>query len=116
MFSVMNRSEESWGPLAKCEDYDFYGIINDHRGNTKQKIKDHIKNQKKLKTYRVTFIKEWFTDSVELQAEDDWNIGRVARDYFEKNQSKLGFKEQPVSKWADGYKGYDRITYNKVRT
>ena len=115
MIEVKNRSEASWGPLAKCEERDFNKLINNRKSNTKDLIKNQIKQQKKLKTYKVTFTKEWFSDQFELQAESDWDITYVAAEYFKNNQDKIGFKEQPRGKWADGYKGYDKIKYVKVR-
>ena len=114
MFEVINRSEESWGPLAKCDDKTFTKLINEL--DAKTKIKDHLKKQKKLKTYKVFFKKEWFSDQFELQAENDWEISAVAAQYFKENQDKIGFKEQSRSQWADSYKGYDSISYVKVRS
>lgn len=113
MFEVANRSEESWGPLAKCDDKTFNKMIN--QLDAKTKIKDHLKKQKKLKTYKVSFIKELETDQVELQAESDWEIGSVAAAYFKENEDKIGFKERARSKWSDNT-GYDSISYVKVRT
>lgn len=114
MFEVINRSEEAWGPLAKCDDKTFNKLITTY--DAKTKIKDHIKKQKKLKTYKVTFNKEWRSDQFELQAENDWEIGAIAALYFKENQDKIGFKEQPRGKWAGEYKGYDTISYVKVRS
>ena len=114
MFEVINRSEEAWGPLAKVDEKTFNKLISER--DAKTKIKDHLKKQKKLKTYKVTFNKEWRSDQFELQAESDWEIGRVAAQYFKENQDKIGFKEQPRGKWAGEYKGYDTISYVKVRS
>lgn len=116
MFSVMNRSEESWGPLAKCNDYLFYTLINNHRSDTKQKIKDFVKQQKKLKTYRVQFIKESLSEEFEVQAESDYNVSSAARDFFKKNKDTITFKEREPSKWAGGFEGFDKITWAKVRS
>lgn len=112
LFNVINRSEEAWGPLAKCDDKTFNKLITSY--DAKTKIKDHIKKQKKLKTYKVSFKKEWRSDQFELQAENDWEIGAVAAQYFKENEDKIGFKEQPRGKWAGEYKGYDAISYVKV--
>jgi len=114
MFEVMNRSEEAWGPLAKCDDKTFTKLIN--QLDAKTKIKDHLKKQKKLKTYKVSFTKQWHSDQFEVQAESDWDVSSVAAQYFRENEDKIGFKEQPRSKWAGEYKGYDTISYVKVRT
>lgn len=114
MIKVSNRSEESWGPLAKCDDKTFSKLIN--QLDAKTKIKEHVKKQKKLKTYKVSFKKEWYSDQFEIQAEGDWEIGTDAAQYFKENEDKIGFKERARSKWADGYKGYDSISYVKVRS
>lgn len=113
MIEVTNRSEESWGPLANCGDREFAKLINQF--DAKSKIKDHIKKQKKLKTYKVTFEKRWRSDQFEIQAESDWDIGSAARAFFKENADKIGFKEQPRSMWAGGYDGYDAISYVKVK-
>lgn len=114
MFEVKSRSEESWGPLAKCGDREFASLIN--KIDAKNEIKSFVKKQKKLKTYKVSFKKEWRSDQFELQAESDWEIGAVADQFFKENQNKIGFKEQPRGKWAGDYKGYDSISYVKVRS
>jgi hypothetical protein len=111
MIEVKSRSPESWGPLAKVGDAEFNSIINDRKGNTKSRIKQ----TKKLKTYKVRFKKVWESDYFEIQAENDYSVGSAARAYFKANESKIGFKEQPRSKWADGYAGYDTLSYVKVK-
>ena len=111
LLEVKNRSPESWGPLAKCSDAEFNRIINDCKGNTKYLIK----KVKKLKTYKVSFKKVWNSGQFEIQAEDDWSVGSAARAYFIQNKDKIEFKEQPDSKWADSYPGYDNISYVKVK-
>lgn len=113
MIEVVNRSPESWGPLAKCGDREFANLINQF--DAKTKIKDHLKKQKKLKTYKVTFEKRWKSEQFEIQAESDWDIGSAARAYFKEHGVKIGFKEQDRSKWAGGYDGYDAISYVKVK-
>lgn len=114
MIEVKNRSVESWGPLAHCDDKKFNALINGD--DAKTRIKTFIKNQKKLKKYRVQFIKEWESaDSFELYAEDDYCISAVADAYFKENEDKIGFKEKPRSKWAGGFKGYSSIRYTKIR-
>ena len=114
MFEVINRSEESWGPLAKCDDKTFTKLINER--DAKTKIKNHLKKQKKLKTYKVSFIRELETDQFEVQAEDEYNVSRVARELFRENKDSMEFKMKPVGKWAGDYEGYDRLRYVKVRT
>lgn len=114
MFEVKNRSEESWGPLAKCGDREFNKLINEL--DAKTKIKSHLKKQKKLKTYKVTFEKRWRSEQFEIQAESDWDIGSAARAYFKEHGDKIGFKEQERGKWAGDYDGYDAISYVKVRS
>ena len=117
MFEVQSRSEESWGPLAKMGEADFNQLINSRKvASTKERIKNYVKKQKKLKTYKVSFKKEWLSDQFEIQAEDDWSIGSAARVFFKENADTIGFKEKPRGKWADDYAGYDSISYVKVRT
>lgn len=113
LLNVKNRSPESWGPLAQCDDKTFNKLIN--ALDAKTKIKDHLKKVKKLKTYKVRFKKVWESDYFEIQAENDYSVGSAARAYFKANESKIGFKEQPRSKWADGYAGYDTLSYVKVK-
>jgi len=109
IFAKINRSVESWGPLAKCSEEVFDQIINNRRGYTKDKIK-------KLKPYNVTFERRSYSESFEIMAEDDYDVGTKARAYYKENAAKIGFKEQQRSNWADGYAGYDNIRYSKVRT
>ena len=111
LLEVKSRSPESWGPLAKCSDAEFNRILNNRKGNTK----DLIKNVKKLKTYKVQFKKVWQSDYFEIQAKDDNSVSAAARLYFKANERKIGFKDQPRSKWADGYAGYDTLSYVKVK-
>ena len=115
LLEVKNRSPESWGPLAGVSDERFNQILNQSRGSTKDAIKDEIKKQKKLKTYKVTFEKRWRSDQFEILAESDYDISGAARAYFKTNEDKIGFKEQPRSKWAGEYVGYDSISYIKVK-
>lgn len=113
MFEVVSRSEEAWGPLAKCDDQTFSKLIGGY--DAKTKIKDHIKKQKKLKKYKVSFLKEWYTEQFIIEAENDWEIGSAARAYFKQNEDKIGFKEKGRSQWAGEYNGYDSIRYVKVK-
>jgi hypothetical protein len=113
MFEVKSRSEEAWGPLAKCDDKTFEKLINGR--DAKDAIKNHIKKQKKLKTYKVTFKKVWNSASFEIQAESDYHVQTVAKQYFKQNEESIGFKEQARNQWADGYAGYDSLSYVKVR-
>lgn len=108
---VKSRSPESWGPLAKVDDKEFDRIINNRKGNTK----DLIKKVKKLKTYKVQFKKVWLSDYFEIQAQDDYSISTAAKQYFKQNEQSIGFKEQARNQWADGYAGYDTMSYVKVK-
>ena len=111
MIEVKNRSEETWGPLAKVSDGEFNRIINNRKGNTK----DLIKKVKKLKTYKVQFKKVWLSDYFEIQAQDDYSVSTAAKQYFKQNEQSIGFREQARNQWADGYAGYDTISYVKVK-
>ena len=115
LLNVKSRSPESWGPLADCPDNLFNAIINERRSTSKEHIKVYLKRKKKLKTYKVTFEKRWYSEKFEIQAESDWDIGSAARAYFKEHGDKIGFKEQERSKWAGGYDGYDAISYVKVK-
>jgi hypothetical protein len=112
MFEVKNRSVESWGPLAAISESKFNHILNSRRGSTK----DMIKKAKKLKTYKITFKKVWYSDSFQIQAENDYDVSAKAREYFKENADSIGFKETPHSKWAGDYAGYDSFSYVKVRS
>ena len=112
MFETINRSVESWGPLAKCSEEVFDQIINNRRGYTK----DKIKKLKKLKTYKVTFKKVWQSGYFEIQAQDDYSVSTAAKQYFKENAESIEFEEQARNQWADGYAGYDSISYVKVRS
>ena len=114
MFEVINRSEESWGPLAKVDQKVFDKLLS--KPNARDEVKNFIKKQKKLKTYKVTFKKVWNSDSFEIQAESDYDVQTAAKQYFKQNEASIGFKEQARNQWADGYAGYDSIRYVKVRT
>lgn len=115
MIEVVNRTKESWGPLASVPEGRFNQILENRKGTTKDLIKSEIKKAKKLKTYKVTFEKRWRSDSFEIQAESDWDIGSAARAYFKEHGDKIGFKEQERGKWAGEYSGYDSISYVKVK-
>jgi len=112
MFEVKSRSVESWGPLAAISESKFNQILNSQPGSTK----DKIKKLKKLKTYKVTFKKEWYSDSFEIQAENEYDVGSKARQYFKENSDKIGFKERSRGKWGGDYAGYDSVSYVKVRS
>lgn len=113
MFEVANRSEEAWGPLAKCDDKTFSRLIN--QLDAKAKIKDHLKKQKKLKKYKIYFIKELRSDSFEIMAEDEYDVSSKAKQFFKENENTIGFVEKPRGKWAGEYEGYDKLSYVKVR-
>ena len=112
MFEVKNRSVESWGPLANISESKFNHILNSRHGSAK----DMIKKIKKLKTYKVQFKKVWLSDYFEIQAEDDYSVSTAAKQYFKENAESIGFKEQARNQWADGYAGYDTMSFTKVRT
>ncbi len=114
MFEVINRSEEAWGPLAKVDQRVFDKLLN--KPNARDEVKSFIKKQKKLKTYKVTFKKVWNSDSFEIQAESEYAVQTAAKQYFKENAESIGFKEQARNQWADGYAGYDTLSYVKVRT
>lgn len=117
MFEVKSRSPESWGILAGCEDKMFDAIINERREPTKNHIKVYEKRQKKLKTYRVQFIKEQVSEEFLVKAESDWDVSRAAQEFFKENQMKIGFGERPKSKWDhDRDRLYDKLSYVKVRS
>lgn len=112
MFNVKSRSIESWGVLADYDDKTFNDLINQRKANST--IKEHLKLKKKLKTYTVSFKKEWYSDEVKLQAENEWSLTAVAKQYFKENKDKIEFKERERSQWAGEYKGYDSITYRRI--
>lgn len=114
LLNVKNRSPESWGPLASLPDNKFKDIINTRKWSTKERIKDELKRIKKLKTYKVTFKKVATSDQFEIQAESEWDVGTAAAAFFKSNSDQIEFKEQQTSIWADGYRGYDTISYVKV--
>ena len=112
MFEVKNRSVESWGPLANISESKFNQILNSRPGAAKEMIK----KIQKLKTYKVTFKKVWNSDGYVIQAENEYAVQTAAKQYFKENAESIGFKEQARNQWADGYPGYDSISYAKVRT
>jgi cytochrome c peroxidase len=112
MFEVKSRSVESWGPLANISESAFNNILNSRPGFAK----DKIKKIKKLKTYKVTFKKVWNSDSFEIQAENEYAVQSAAKQYFKENAESIGFKEQARNQWADGYAGYDSISYVRIRS
>jgi hypothetical protein len=112
MFEVKNRSVESWGPLATISESAFNNILNSRPGFAK----DKIKKLKKLKTYKVQFKKVWQSGYFEIQAQDDYSVSTAAKQYFKENAESIEFEEQARNQWADGYAGYDTISFTKVRT
>jgi hypothetical protein len=111
MFKVKNRTVESWGPLANVDQKEFDKLLSSR--NARGEVKSFITKQKKLKTYKVSFKKEWHSNEFELQAEDDWEISEVAREYFKANRDKIGFNEKTR---AGDYIGYDSLRYVRVYT
>lgn len=116
MIEVKNRSVESWGPLADCDDKMFNVLINERRERAKDHIKVYLKRQKKLKKYKVAFIKELVSDDYEILAEDEYGVSSAARLFFKENKDSIEFKMKPTSKWAGDNEGYERLRYTKVRT
>jgi hypothetical protein len=114
MLEVKSRSPESWGPLASMGEREFKSLIG--KPYAKDAIKTYLKKAKKLKDYKVTFKKEWHSDTFILKAESDWDIGAVARQYFKDNLGSIGFHERERGKWAGDYAGYDSISYVKMRS
>lgn len=117
MFKVKNRSEEAWGPLAdhKCSDIQFIQLISSTTGTTKTEIKNYIARQKRLKKYKVTFIRELHSDPIEVMSDSEYGVSNRARDYFLENKENIEFKLKPVPRSNAGNAGYDRISYVKVR-
>lgn len=91
MIEVKNRSVESWGPFASMSDNNFKSLINDR--TTMKTAKDMVKKQKKLKKYKVQFLKEWHSDTFEMEAEDDYSISSITRQFFKENHETIDFKE-----------------------
>ena len=115
MIEVKSRSAESWGPLASCDDKLFNAMVNERREPAKEHIKVYLKRQKKLKKYKVSFIKELVSDEFEIMAESDYDVSSAARQFFKENKDAIDFKMKPVGKWAGEYEGYDRLRYGKAR-
>jgi hypothetical protein len=114
MFEVKNRTVESWGPLANVDQKVFDKLLSKH--NARDEVKSFVKRQKKLKTYLVSFIKEWRSDQFMLQAESDDDISTVAREYFELNRDKIEFKEKRRAQWEGESPGYHSFSYVRVRS
>lgn len=112
------RSVEAWGPLSseKCADSLFAKLTNSPPGLTKARIKDHIKTQKSLKTFRVRFIRTLQTDVVEIKAPSTYDVNSAAKKYFKEHANELEFKPVPKSTWkGDDPVNYDSISFNQVR-
>jgi len=109
MFGVKNRSPESWGPLASIDEKRFNQILDNRRSNTKELVKTEVKKINKLKTYRVSFRKEWVSDHYEIKAESEYDLNMKVREFFENNADIIGFKEKRRGA------GYDSISYTKAR-
>jgi len=112
---VRNRSIESWGPLAGTDEKTFNKVINGR--DAKNNLKSLIKKQKKLKTYKVTFIKQLVSDQFEVQAETDYDVSSQARLFFNENKDNIKFSEKTLTVWESKYhNGYDQISYVKVKS
>jgi hypothetical protein len=110
LLNVKNRSPESWGPLASVDEKRFNQILDNRRSNTKELIKTEVKKINKLKTYRVSFRKEWVSDQYEIKAESEYDLNMKVREFFENNADNIGFKEKRRGA------GYDSFSYGKVRS
>ena len=110
MFNKVNRSVESWGPLAeeKLTDSEFNKIVNNRCSDTKTKIKTLVAKQKKLKPYKVQFVRQLCSDPYELKAESEYDLIGVARDFFKENKDTITFKTH------NNTFGYDNISYTKL--
>lgn len=109
-YENINRSVESWGPLANLPESQFNREINSQAGETKKRMKALVTKAKKLKTYKVSFIKEWRSEQFEIMAESEYDVSSKAREFFKDNAETIGFKESP------GKRDYDRMSYVKVRS
>lgn len=117
MIEVKNRSVESWGPLAKVDQKVFDKLLS--KPNARDEVKSFIKKAKKLKTYKITFIKELVSDQFEVQAESDYDVSSKAREFFNENKDAIDFALKPKDKWESRYAHsveYDRMMYTKVRS
>ena len=114
MFEVMSRSPEAWGPLANISGPEFTAVLCNRRTRSIDNIKAIVARKKKLKSYKVTFIRELVSDSFEVEAENEYSVTSAARELFKSKQDEIEFKMKPVGKWAGDYTGYDRVMYTKV--
>lgn len=114
MFEVKSRSPEAWGPLADSDEAVFHSLISYRQQPAKATIKHHLSLKKKLKKYKVTFIRELVSDSFEIESENEYSVNTAARDFFKSKQQDIEFKMKPTGKWAGDYTGYDRVMYVKV--
>lgn len=108
IFEVKNRSVESWGPLADCDEATFVKLISYF--DAKTNIKNHIKYKKKLKSYRVQFNKKITSDFFVVYALNDMDIGTKAKIYFNENKKDIEFKLK-----SDSMIGYDSISYVRIK-
>ena len=105
---VRNRSPESWGPLADTDEKTFCAMINGR--DAKDRLKAHIKKQKKLKTFRVRYIRQLVSDRFEVQAEDSYGVTAAARQFFDENKDKIKFSSHDHYTNKNGL-SYDQISY-----
>lgn len=115
MIEVKSRSVAAWGPLANCDEKLFNAMVNERREPAKDHIKVFLKRQKKLKKYKIHFIKESHSDYFEIEAENEYDVTSQARKFFKQNHETIEFKAKPRGKWAGDYEGYDKVSYVKVR-
>lgn len=112
MFDIKRRSVEGWGPLAEdtCDDVTFASLVNRCDGITKKTIKEHVARKKKLKKFRVNFIRNISSEDVIIEAESEYDVTNRATQFFRENRDTIKF-QQPV----DWPRGYDQLRYTKVR-
>ena len=108
MIEVKNRSEAAWGPLAatSCSDKEFHILTVSH--TAREDVKSYLKRKKKLKKYKVQFVRESCSEYIEVEAESEYDVSTEARKYFRENEMQIGFKRGKED-------GYDRVSYHKVR-
>ena len=117
MIEVRNRSEESWGPLANVDQKVFDKLMS--KPNARDEVKSFVKKQKKLKNFKVTFIKQFVSEQFVIQAESEYDVSSKAREFFKENKDTIEFAPKVKSTW-DMKTGvaveYDQISSVRVFT
>ena len=111
---VRNRSPESWGPLADTDEKTFCSIINGR--DAKDNLKAHIKKQKKLKTFRVTYVRQLVSDFFEVRSVDSYGVQDAARKFYQENKDQIVFRKKVKDHWEKKYNDveYDSISFTQV--